>query len=242
MNNKLCCVSGYWQVKNKHENSFDSWFKNTLNVNHPYIFFCNENIIDNIKFYRNNFPTHFLNYDLNNFLTNALPFRDDITHPLHCPSIELSKIWHEKMNLLDIASKLNPYNSEWFFWIDAGMCSLRNSDRTFEFKNLDKLDKLDIDKFHYTKSVVNPTFSYENIKRGIYTHEISGTYLIHKNMIGKFKDLYYQYLYLTLNNIDKLQEKYFAASDQCIWSLIYVNHPELFNKIGDGYGEIINYL
>lgn len=242
MNSKLTCVSGYWKVKNKHGNAFDFWFRNTLNVNHPYIFFCDENITETIKFYRNNFPTHFVNYDLNNFLTNSLPFRDDIVHPTHCPSIELSKIWHEKINLLDIASKLNPYNSEWFLWLDAGICTLRNSDRTFEFKNLDILDKLDIDKFHYTSSC-DSYFCLENIKRGIYTHEISaGNILIHKNMIDKFKDLYYQYLYSALNNIDKLQEKYFAASEQCILSLIYVDHPELFNKVKNGYGEIINYL
>jgi len=35
---KLTCVSGYWKIKNKHENNYDNWFKNTLKINCPYVF------------------------------------------------------------------------------------------------------------------------------------------------------------------------------------------------------------
>ena len=40
--NPLTCVSGYWRVKNKHENKFDKWFCNTLRINCPYVFFSDE--------------------------------------------------------------------------------------------------------------------------------------------------------------------------------------------------------
>ena len=32
----LTCVSGYWNVKNKHDNKFNNWFENTLIINCPY--------------------------------------------------------------------------------------------------------------------------------------------------------------------------------------------------------------
>ena len=34
------CVSGYWQIKNKHGNQFNDWFKNSLKINCPYVHTC----------------------------------------------------------------------------------------------------------------------------------------------------------------------------------------------------------
>ena len=36
---KLTCVSGYWEIKNKHGDAFKKWFENTLKINCPYVFF-----------------------------------------------------------------------------------------------------------------------------------------------------------------------------------------------------------
>ena len=41
-NNKLTIVSGFWKVKNKHDNKFENWFSKTLKINCPYVFFGNE--------------------------------------------------------------------------------------------------------------------------------------------------------------------------------------------------------
>ena len=35
---------------------------------------------------------------------------------------------------------------------------------------------------------------------------------------------------------------FICYSDQCILSRLYLDYPELFNKIGDGYGQIIKEL
>ena len=39
----LTCVSGYWKIKNKHDNKFDEWLKNTLKINCSYVFFSDKN-------------------------------------------------------------------------------------------------------------------------------------------------------------------------------------------------------
>ncbi len=37
----ITVVSGYWNIKNKYgANKYDEWFKNTLNINQRYVFFC----------------------------------------------------------------------------------------------------------------------------------------------------------------------------------------------------------
>ena len=42
-----------------------------------------------------------------------------ITHPIHCPSIELNLIWNEKTKNINI----NPLNSDFFRCIDASICT-----------------------------------------------------------------------------------------------------------------------
>ena len=47
------------------------------------------------------------------------------THPKHCPSIELNLIWNEKIFFIEKAKNINPFNSEYFMWVDAGICTFR---------------------------------------------------------------------------------------------------------------------
>ena len=42
----LTCVSGYWKIKNKHDNKFENWFNNTLKFNCPYVFFSDKETIE----------------------------------------------------------------------------------------------------------------------------------------------------------------------------------------------------
>jgi hypothetical protein len=245
--NKLCCVSGYWNVTNKHGNKFNNWFNNTLKVNCTYIFFCDPKDKNYIDHFRKDLPTYYYDFYLDDFYTNKYNFDISQTHPIHCPSIELGKIWLEKINLMYLASKQNVYNSEWYLWIDAGICTLRNKEfklnEFFEFSSLDKLDGLDKNKLYYT-STKYPNFNVYTINLLIYTHEVAGTaFLIHKDKIEFFKNLFYKYLDQLFEHKDLMKHNpFFIFSDQCVWSLILSKHPDLFCKVGNGYGEIINYL
>lgn len=230
----LTCVSGYWRVKNKHSNSFDKWFKNTLKVNCPYVFFSDKETIELIKGYRGDLPTHYVEINIEDFYTYK--YKDKmITHEKHCPSVELNLIWNEKIFLVEKALQLNPFDSEFFMWNDAGLSILRNKNPGKKsFPNIKKLNRLPKDKFIYTSSY--PVYDEKLFVKSKYHlfHHITGTFILHKNIISKFLQLYKEHLSL----IDKND----IYTDQVIWTLIYGNNKELFFKFYFGYGALYKYL
>ena len=230
----LTCVSGYWRIKNKHDNKFENWFNNTLKINCPYVFFSDKETIEIIKKYRKNLPTHYIECNIRDF--NTYKFKDKmVTHKAHCPSVELNLIWNEKIFLIEKAIELNPFNTEYFMWMDAGMCSFRNRiPPSTQFPNINKLNKLPKDKFIYS-STHNFTYNEKFVKGQYHLHHhVSGTYLFHKNIINKLVDIYKKYL----NLIDKND----IWTDQVIWTLIYKDNKELFFKLCDNFGTIPFYL
>ena len=230
----LTCVSGYWRIKNKHDNKFENWFNNTLKINCPYVFFSDKETIEIIKKYRKNLPTHYIECNIRDF--NTYKFKDKmVTHQVHCPSVELNLIWNEKIFLIEKAIELNPFNTEYFMWMDAGMCSFRNRiPPSTQFPNINKLNKLPKDKFIYS-STHNFTYNEKFVKGQYHLHHhVSGTYLFHKNIINKLVDIYKKYL----NLIDKND----IWTDQVIWTLIYKDNKELFFKLCDNFGTIPFYL
>lgn len=230
----LTCVSSFYYIKNKHNNKFEKWFKNTLSINCPYVFFTDKKSIDIIKKYRKGFPTHYIILDIKNF--NTYKYRNLMkTDNYHCPSVELNLIWNEKIFMIQKAFDLNVYNSEYFMWIDAGICIYRNNTPpSVSFPNINKLNKLPKDKFIYCSS--NPKFNVDKFKKGKYHlyHHISGVYILHKNIINKVVDLYSKYL----NLIDKND----IWTDQVILTHMYKDNKELFYKYSNNYGSIIKYL
>ena len=230
----LTCVSGYWKIKNKHDNKFENWFNNTLKINCPYVFFSDKETIEIIKKYRKNLPTHYIECNIRDF--NTYKFKDKmVTHQVHCPSVELNLIWNEKIFLIEKAIELNPFNTEYFMWMDAGMCSFRNRiPPSTQFPNINKLNKLPKDKFIYS-STHNFTYNEKFVKGQYHLHHhVSGTYLFHKNIINKLVEIYKKYLSL----IDKND----IWTDQVIWTLIYKDNKELFFKLCDNFGTIPFYL
>tara|TARA_B100001287_G_scaffold260745_1_gene249108 strand:- start:782 stop:1264 length:483 start_codon:yes stop_codon:yes gene_type:complete len=158
-----------------------------------------------------------------------------ITDSFHCPSIELNLIWNEKIFMIQKTFKLNPFSSEFFMWIDAGICIYRDiPPPSIPFPNINELIKLPKDKFIYSSS--NP-YNDVNFKKGKYHlyHHISGTtYILHKNIIDIFVEMYKEYL----NLIDKND----IWTDQVILTHIYKDNKELFYKYCDGYGSVVRKL
>lgn len=229
----LTCVSGYWKIKNKHGDSFNNWFHHTLKINCPYVFFADKETIEMIKKYRGDLPTHYIESKIEDFYTYR--YRDKmVTHPVHCPSIELNLIWNEKIFFLQKAAKLNPFDSSYFMWVDAGICTYRdNPPPKTPFPNLNKLNTLPNDHFIFSSS--NNTYIDDKFKKGQYHlhHYISGTtYLLHHSIINHFVKIYLKYL-------DKLVDKNNIWTDQVILTHIYKDHKYLFYKLSDGYGTII---
>jgi hypothetical protein len=192
MSYPLTAVSGYWIVKNKFDREYLSWFYNTLKINCPYVFFGNTESIELAKKYRGSLPTYYIECEICDFYTYK--FKDlMITHEIHCPSAELNMIWNEKLFLIEKAAKLNPYNSEFFAWIDAGICVYRDQAPPIKsFPDLNKLANLPKDKFIFTTS---NNKALDKSRLCTYYHFISGTsYILHINIISKVLDIYLEYL------------------------------------------------
>lgn len=235
---KFTCVSGFWNVNNKHGNKFNEWFKTTLAINCPYVFFTSKENIKTIKKFRKNYSTYFIEKNISDFKTYKLNMTNNI-HNIHVPSKELGLIWLEKINLVLEASIINPYKSEWFCWIDAAISIYRdNLPSQLPFPNPNKVHLLSKTQINYctSENILNDELS--KIKNWEYIHNISGTFIIHISLVKTISNLFYKYLNMCIYETNN----FICYSDQCILSRLYLDYPELFNKIGDGYGQIIKEL
>lgn len=230
----LTCVCGYWNVKNKHGNKFDKWFKKTLKVNCPYVFFGDKESIEKIKKFRGDFPTTYIELNLDDFYMNK--YRKELqktVHNSHCPSVEVNMIWNEKVFLMQKAKNLNPYNSEFFKWIDAGLCIYRSVEPPkTTFPNKKKMKNIPKDKFIYAQS---NGYNKQQVGVNNYYHHISGNYMMHKDFIDSFISLYKTYL-------KKLLRYKNIWTDQVILTHIFKDNHKLFHRFSCGYGSLTKNL
>ena len=230
----LTIVSGYWIVQNKYNKIYDDWFNHSLKINAPYIFFGNAQSIELVKPFRAGLPTHYIECDLEEFYCNRYRNRFGVD-PDHCPSTELAMIWNEKLFLVERAARINPYSSEFFMWVDAGICVYRDTPPpSIPFPNPIKLSAMPKDKFIFT-STRDTEFKLEYVGTHL-EHYVAGTaFLLHYSIIPRFIKLYKESL-----------ERYTAPDkiiyDQIIFTYIYADHPELFHNAGYGYGNLIPML
>lgn len=227
----LTCVSCFFPVKAKHP-SYYNWFANTLAVNCPYVFFTNRETVDIIKLFRKELPTYYILYELEDLYMYR--YKDRLlANPDHCPSVEVSIIWNEKIILMEKASTINPFNSEWFKWMDAGMSIYRlKKPPSYPFPLEDRLAHLPKDKFIYSLS---DPFIPHLITETNYYHHVSGTFLLHKSIIPMFAVIYKLYA-------EKLFHSQNIWTEQVLLTHIFKDHPQLFYKLGDGYGIVSQYL
>ena len=231
----ITAVSGFWLVKNKHGSNYLNWFKNSLSILCPYVFFGNHESLKIIKHFREKIPipTYYIECEISDFYT--YPYKNRmITDPVHCPSVELNLIWHEKIFFIEKARNVNPFQSDYFIWIDSGISNFRNRFPPKRlFPNMKKLFSLPKNKFIFTSSE-KKYFNKILLNKPNY-HFISGTYLLHESLVEKMVELYKLKMAQILAD-DKIY------TDQIILTHIMNDTPDLFFRIGDGYGKIIELL
>ena len=212
-NDNLTVVSGYWEVKNKYnDESYKKWFNNTLKINQKYIFFCDKNDIEFIKTYRNK-EIKFIHYPLNNFYSKKI-VKDEWVDPIHSPSKELSMIWHEKIHLMKLAKDQDKYPTEYYAWIDAGISPYRDK--------IPPNTRLNINN-QIPKNKICYSWADDNIAAGVL--------IMHKDMIDEFHDKYY--------DAAKKCNQGHCGKEQHVLTQMMDIYPDLFYKIGEGYGQIL---
>jgi hypothetical protein len=151
--------------------------------------------------------------------------------------VELSLIWLNKVFLIQKATQINPFNTELFAWIDAGICIYRNHHPPLRPFDFDKIAKLPRNKFIFCSTEYNCFIPDLVMDNNIY-HYLSGNFIIDINMINIFCLIYSEFLE---KNVPKKMLCY--SSEQVIFTHMYKSFGDnMFHKYGDGYGSIINNL
>jgi succinate dehydrogenase/fumarate reductase flavoprotein subunit len=121
-------------------------------------------------------------------------------------------------------------------WVDAGICKFRDTkpeSTSFPTKKVLKL--LDKKKINY--SAVGGDID-KKILEWKYTLTITGTaYIIHKDMINFYCEEFYKYV----NKCVDFTIEFTCLVDEVILTRMLFDHPEWFNKIANGYGDVIMY-
>lgn len=226
----ITIVTGYWPVHNKNKHSdYCKWFENTLKVNQRMYFFGDPSTKDIIMPFRENMETIFVEHPIKKFYSNNF-YSKFWTHRFYIPTIDLGKIWQEKINLIKLAKDMDGENAtEFYVWYDAAACLFRNEPPPSIRLNLKNVNSLPHDKIIYsTPYPFNANYSYATT-----------IHIVPKGLIDDLHILYYRCLQKFASSKPK---EWLYANDQLIFTELLKNYPSLFYKIATGYGENITIL
>jgi hypothetical protein len=206
-------------------------------INAPMVFYYEDDfVVKLVSNARVGLLTKFIKLPMSKFKVNNI-YQDNWTHPKHIPSQELGKIWLEKIFIITRTLELNPFNSSWFAWYDAGMAFYRKSKiPSSPWPNPTMLQFLPKDKILYTDS--------RSYKDG---HSFSGTaFLLHKSIANRVANLFMNEIESCANDSKhgSLGDMFYSCgSDQIIWSRLKMTlASSMFHKVGSGYGTLIPLL
>ena len=130
-------VTGYFQLE-KSKASHDiymGWMKNMLDINNPMIIFCDEQNINIIRELRKEktektliILTNFKDFYSYKYINNFIQNQQIDTEANRGHNAYLYMIWAEKSNFLKRAIELNPFETDYFLWVDIGCFRRPNTD------------------------------------------------------------------------------------------------------------------
>ena len=227
----LTLVSAYYIIKSKYEpQTYERWINNFMKIKTHKIIYTDENSIDTIKKYDvyNKNKTKYIIFPISDFLLSKYNnlwtkhHEMDIEKEKH--SIELYKIWGEKLNFLKKAIKLNPFDSSHFVWCDIGAFRCVNKISKYlnwpKPTNLEKIIFLNLRSFEKTDKDEITTNNFK-IQYRIGGGIIGGNI---KSILQFHEKLYEMYDYCFNNDI-------FCGKDQNIYILTILKNPNLVKLI-----------
>jgi hypothetical protein len=230
-------VTAYFKlpVSKTSHNQYVKWMKNMLIIRTPMIVFTDRDSKPIIESIRGTLPTHYMTMDFSDFYTSRyeVTFYEHqlLDHEImigHNP--QLYMIWNEKPHFLKRASELNPFQTEYFLWVDMG-CFREPNTRYLDWPTTQKVTQLEPNKMLMVK--VYP-FRPEELDNSVlesipsfqYTNRIGGTMFGGtKKAIEVWHREYYQMLEYFIHM------KRFIGKDQSIINSLYVWKPELVQLI-----------
>lgn len=165
--NKFCLVTSLFNIKREEMSGNDGrswddylkWFEKTLQIKSPMIIFVENDMVEFVES-RREYPTKIITHSISEIPYYYLKDKiqdilnmDEYQKKIDCPErIECnysiySVIQYSKFKWLKKASEVNPFNSKFFFWLDAGAsrflydCSLENEyPSEVALQELEKID------------------------------------------------------------------------------------------------------
>jgi glycosyl transferase family 25 len=249
--NSITIVSAYYNLLllSKYSNDiYLKWLDNFLQMPFYLVFFLDikkdKDIYEFIKIKRKHFgfKTYIYNLSMEEFITYKY-----LDYWKFCKNIDIEKyhseelyiIWNEKIFLVEKATKINPFKSEWFFWVDSG--SIRDYsmiEKIIEFPNIKIIEKYlkknkilfslinDFEKEDLMLNNNNIPIIFQNKDEtaccSIKNRIQGGFFGCHLNMIPKFVNIFTNELELFMNT------NTFGGKDQYIFSSMYVKYTDDF--------------
>jgi len=127
-------VTAYYDLKSKHpREQYEAWIQNMIKATDPMIIFVDPtsdyfNWWPMIEKHRQHAPTLLVPLPFRN-LTMSTVFSDEFWETYILPrdrtkrfkkGVDVYKIWNEKMIFMREVARENPFDTEFFYWIDAG--------------------------------------------------------------------------------------------------------------------------
>lgn len=238
----LTIVTAYYKIKSKHPfPEYVRRLKNFVKLNRSIVFFTSKTFINVIKRMRPrnlHYKTIFIEMEMEDFYSYKNfgkefneSFYIDIEKSIH--TVPLYLVWAEKCSFLKKAIINNYFNSNCFYWVDAGY--FVNSDEMEKYINWPSTKKC------YENSKVLITLIREihdserkdilsfNLKAHKYfqnnTNVAGNVFGGQPENLLKFIDYYYETIKLFINH------HIFIGKDQNLFAFVVFSHPEIINLI-----------
>ena len=229
-------VSGYWEMPSFHRSTrkgnharsaqdYARWLHNSLNVNAPYIVFSgsqsDRQLVSRAR--GDAYPTLYLPRPLASMRANSiLPAAWSITASGYTDARprDLSLVWLDKLAMLQEAAALNPYDTEWVAWVDAGLSIYRRRapPSTCPWpQNNATLASWPRTSCIFAQSDRGPDFISASVL------------MVHRSSVGAVADAFYA----TLVRCVAERNSTACADDQAIMRLAADEYPALFWAVND---------
>lgn len=239
-----------WDGFSRNLDQYKEWMKGMLSFNSPMIIYVEEKDADFVKTERGSKmdKTQVIVLPFDELHTNKLwgsriheimksaKFLENQTVPSH-PQISQPNyniLMHEKMQFVKRSIESNPFNTEHFMWVDAGVFHMSNNAGAMG-NRFPRTDSLLDDKIHFI-AIEQPTEDDLNLEKFFKGHNvriIGTTWLGHKDAILEFEKSYSELLAITIAN-DLMDQ------DQSYLTITALKNPTLCNIHNGVWSDAIN--
>ena len=258
MNKNVTIVTGLWDLKrgdlegwaNRSFSTYKEHFFNLLQTDTQLAIWIPKELEEEVQEIRKDKPTKLYFKELEDFETWN-PFFKEIQNIRTNKDWVTSAGWLKespqagleyynammmcKMFMVHDTSILNPFNSEYFYWIDGGLTSTVNKGYFTKDKVLDNLENYSksIDKFTFIQYPYEGNTEIHGFERKAlasycnvdFVNKVSrgGFFGGHKDLLKELNNYYYGYLSDTLT-------KGYMGADECLFTILSYKHKDLINN------------